>query len=79
MLKKLNIWDNLANIYTFWNKYTKTIAGCSGKSGKMYAIVILKKYIYIEIHNGNTFLPHFCKNTHTTLWAPLQLFMWLRF
>ena len=72
MLKKLNIWDNLANIYTFCNKYTKTIAGCSGKSGKMYATVILKKYIYIEIHNDNTFLPHFCKNTHTTLWAPLQ-------
>ena len=79
MLKKLNIWDNLANIYTFWNKYTKTIAGCSSKSGKMYATVILKKYIYIEIHNDNTFLTHFCENTNTTLWTPLQLFLWLRF
>ena len=46
MLKKLNIWDNLANIHAFWKKYTKTIAGCSGKSCKMYAIAILKKYIH---------------------------------
>ena len=46
MLKKLNMWNNLANIYTFWKKYTITIAGCNGKSCKMYAIAILKKYIH---------------------------------
>ena len=76
MLKKLNIWDNLANIYTFWNKYTKTIVGCSGKPGKMYAIMISKKYIHRNSkrqHISTTFLQ---KHTHNIV-DSTAVFMWL--
>ena len=71
MFKKLTIWDNLANIYPFWNKYTEPLPVDEANLTKWKQLWIWRN-IYIETHNGNTILQTFLKNTHKTLWTPLQ-------
>ena len=60
MFKKLTIWDNLANIYPFWNKYTEPLPVDEANLTKWKQLWIWRN-IYIETHNGNTILQHFWK------------------